>query len=709
MLRRALLAALVTVSSLAIIGLTADEALACTNGNCGDSITYLYFYTAGGESSVTSMPYGQPLLISALVSDDSGSCGTGQCDTPSGHVYFYDNGDPGYFAVSPTDPNFYTPPTLTDSNRSFDTVVSNLSVGNHSIRAHYSGGISSVNNPHPFNDSEDTKSILITKANTSATLTSSSPSASYGTAVTFTATVVSNPTASADVAKPSGTVSLVDTTGGGARLVEQKTLDQATGQVTFTESDLPVGSRTLEVVYLGDANYELVHSPGISQTITQAASTTTLTSSSNPSTFGSAVTFTATLNSTSASGTVTFAVDGNLQSPATVQSGKATFTTSTLTAGTHTIAATYSGDNNFTGSSSSGFTQTVNKVDTTGVIQSSPNPSVYGQTVNLSGTVSPSTATGPVTFYDGPNPLGNSTAPNPTGSTSSLSVGSHSLSFIYGGDSNHNASFSNTITHVVNKADTSIALTGPSSAVDFGSSVPISAAVSAVAPGAGTPTGTLTLYEGAQNLGSGTLSGGQVTISVPDLLPGSHNVTAVYNGDGNFNGSSSSTPLAITLTCQNNVSGPSVGTVTAGSDTSTCVTADVSTLVIPSRARVFVSGAQIRTVSSRGAARIAICGSTLLGSVSISEATGPVLLGDTTKGCAGNTFKGSTSLTFNRGFVTVADNVLVGLTASYNRGGVLIANNQLSGAMSCQSNVPAPTNGGRPNTGGTRSGQCIGL
>src|SRR5690242_17119941 len=109
MLRRVLLAALVAVSSLAIIGFTADEALACTNGNCGDSTTELFFYTGGGEHAVTSMPYGQPLLMSALVSDDSGSCDTGQCDRPSGHVYFYDNGDAGYFAVSPTDPNFYTP------------------------------------------------------------------------------------------------------------------------------------------------------------------------------------------------------------------------------------------------------------------------------------------------------------------------------------------------------------------------------------------------------------------------------------------------------------------------------------------------------------------------------------------------------------------------------------------------------------------------
>lgn len=713
MLRRALLAALVTISGLAIVGLDAPPAAADSCSSCGESETQLFFYHSDGNGQIQpggNFPYGQTLLMDALVSDVSGSCDIGDCNTPSGHVYFYDNGAADPFVASPEDPNYYTPIGVTDTNTPFEATVSNLSVGVHSIRAHYHSGTFSVSNPHKFDDSEDTKSIVIVKATTSASLVSGTPSASYGTAVSFTATVAPNPAVAANAAKPTGTVSLVDTTGGGARLVEQKTLDQSTGQVTFSENDLPVGTRTLEVVYLGDGNYELVHSPGITQTITQAASTTTVTSSTNPSTFGSPVTFTATMNSTSATGTATFSLDGTAQTPSTVSGGKATFTPSTaLTAGTHTVSAVYSGDSNFTGSSSNTLTQTVNKVNTVATLSSSVNPSVYGQSVGLSGAITPATATGSVTFYDSSTSIGTSSAPSASLSTSSLSVGSHSLSFAYAGDSNHNQSSSNTVTQVVNKANTSIALVGPSSAVDFGSSVPISATVSAVAPGAGTPTGTVTITEGALTLGTASLSGGVATFSIPDMLPGAHNLTATYSGDGNFNGSSSSTPLAITLTCQNNVSGPSVGTVTAGSDTSTCVTADVSTLVIPSGARVFVSGAQIRTVSSRGAARIAICGSTLLGSVSITDATGPVLMGDTTKGCAGNTFKGSTSVTFNRGFVTVADNVLVGLTASYNRGGVLIANNQLSGAMSCQSNVPAPTNGGRPNTGGTRSGQCIGF
>ena len=56
-----------------------------------------------------------------------------------------------------------------------------------------------------------------------------------------------------------------------------------------------------------------------------------------------------------------FAVDGaNFGSAVSLSGGKATVQDSALAAGTHTITATYSGDTNFAGSTSPGFTQTVN-------------------------------------------------------------------------------------------------------------------------------------------------------------------------------------------------------------------------------------------------------------------------------------------------------------------------------------------------------------
>ncbi|HLU08507.1 MAG TPA: Ig-like domain repeat protein, partial [Oceanobacillus sp.] len=74
--------------------------------------------------------------------------------------------------------------------------------------------------------------------------------------------------------------------------------------------------------------------------------TTTLTSSLNPSNFGEAVTFTATVTSASGTptGTVTFSIDGVSQAPVSLASGQASFTTSSLSVGAHTITASYSGE-----------------------------------------------------------------------------------------------------------------------------------------------------------------------------------------------------------------------------------------------------------------------------------------------------------------------------------------------------------------------------
>jgi hypothetical protein len=97
-------------------------------------------------------------------------------------------------------------------------------------------------------------------------------------------------------------------------------------------------------------------------------STTTLSSSLNPSVFGQAVTFTATVSTTgpgTPTGTVTFTIDGTAQTPVPLSGGQATFATSTLAVGTHSVAAAYSGDNTFSGSSGSlAPDQTVNPTGT---------------------------------------------------------------------------------------------------------------------------------------------------------------------------------------------------------------------------------------------------------------------------------------------------------------------------------------------------------
>ena len=189
---------------------------------------------------------------------------------------------------------------------------------------------------------------------------------------------------------------------------------------------------------------------GNPQVVNQASTTTSVTSSKNSSTFGQSVTFTATVTPASGSipnnETVTFYDNGaSIGTGATSGgNGTATFTTSSLTAGSHPITATYGGDSNFSSSTGSltGNPQVVNQASTTTSVTSSKNSSTFGQSVTFTATVTPASGSIPnnetVTFYDngasigtGATSGGNGTA---TFTTSSLTAGSHPITATYGGD-----------------------------------------------------------------------------------------------------------------------------------------------------------------------------------------------------------------------------------------------------------------------------------
>ncbi len=96
-----------------------------------------------------------------------------------------------------------------------------------------------------------------------------------------------------------------------------------------------------------------------------AATTTTLSSSPNPSTYGQAVTFTAVVTSylgTPADGeTVSFMKGKTVLGTGTLSGGSASFTTSTLKVGTTAVKTVYGGDSNFAGSTSKAVKQLVKK------------------------------------------------------------------------------------------------------------------------------------------------------------------------------------------------------------------------------------------------------------------------------------------------------------------------------------------------------------
>src|SRR5581483_4767879 len=170
--------------------------------------------------------------------------------------------------------------------------------------------------------------------------------------------------------------------------------------------------------------------------IDPATTTTTVTASPvSPQPQGTSVTFTAAVTPATAAGTVQF-FDGTtaLGTPVTVTSGSATFTTPDLAVGDHPITATFTpADGNTTTSTSDPITYTVQQPpaqNTSVTLAVSPGgTAVEGTSETLTATVTPSGATGAVTFLDNGTALGSAVdVSGGVASTSvALPVGDHSL------------------------------------------------------------------------------------------------------------------------------------------------------------------------------------------------------------------------------------------------------------------------------------------
>jgi large repetitive protein len=155
--------------------------------------------------------------------------------------------------------------------------------------------------------------------------------------VTFTATVTS----------PFGSIpdgELVNFFDGASQIGTETTVG---GVATFITSALSVKAHTIKAAYAGDATFK-TSTGTVKQTVTLYPTTTTMTSAPNPSVFRQKVTFTATVTTTAhnpVTGTVTFKEGSKALGASRLDgSGVATLTKMNLTAGSHSITATYNGD-----------------------------------------------------------------------------------------------------------------------------------------------------------------------------------------------------------------------------------------------------------------------------------------------------------------------------------------------------------------------------
>ncbi len=463
------------------------------------------------STSSPSVAFSDTVTLTAVVNSQSGLI-------PTGSVVFLDGS-----AVLQT--------VTLDGSGTAALSTPALAVGAHAITATYSG------DPNDFASSSSPVTQSVTAISTTTLLASSLSPVPAGGSVRLTATVTGalNPATT----PLTGSVSFLD----GSVTLGTATL---TSGIAFVDINSPsIGQHSIIATYNGAVDYATSASAALSLNVQLATTISTLGASPAPGIAGKAVVLTAgvTGNGGNPSGIVIFKDGGTSIGQGTVNaSGVTTFTISTLGPGPHMLTANYGGDQNDQPSSAS-LNFNVRQASTTTALSSSGSPAVFGLPLTLAASVSGTGGTpgGTVTFYEGARLLG-ATQLDSTGKAvltlASLPVGTHDLSAVYAGDTNDTTSNSAPIQQLISKTTTNTSLTTSAATLAQGSPVLFTAQVSS---NSGIPGGSVQFFDGSTLLGTGTLSqAGVTTLSTSSLVPGQHNITAVFPGDDSNSPSTSS-------------------------------------------------------------------------------------------------------------------------------------------------------------------------
>ncbi|MEU9924954.1 Ig-like domain repeat protein, partial [Streptomyces griseoluteus] len=451
--------------------------------------------------------------------------------TPSGTVTFDFGDDSGPVTA-----------VLTAGTAEAEHVFIDATVMPYQVTATYNGD-------PDFLPSTGSDTQAVEPAATTTFLLSAPDPAPAGQTSTFVAQVVPAPPA-AD--SPTGTVTFDFGTS-----TLQAPVVGGTATVTRTNPGAADSPYTVTATYSGDTNF--TPSTGSdSQTVIQAVSLTTVNSSPGPSMTGQEVTFTATMTATSGSaltpsGAVTFDF-GDGTAPVTVvladATAKVVHAYTSAVGSPYTVTATYSGDTDFSGSTGSRL-HTVDPAETTTTVTTAPDPSVTGESVSVAVTpVTPAdgTPTGTVTldFGDGSRPVtavlvdGSATVVH---SYNSAASSPFTITATYSGDANFDPSQS-TVVHTVTPDPTTTTVTSSAEPSAVGQTVTFFVQVAPGPPGAGTPTGTVSIDFGDGTAPATTpLTGGVATVThaYNSTAASPYMVTAAYGGDADFSASTGTT------------------------------------------------------------------------------------------------------------------------------------------------------------------------
>jgi uncharacterized protein (TIGR03437 family) len=344
---------------------------------------------------------------------------------------------------------------------------------------------------------------------------------------------------------PTGTVQFLN----GATVLGTITLSGS--QATLTN---PPAGASVTAVYSGDTNFNGASSATGVSSSQSTLSSVSITSSLNPTSLGQPVTFTITVSGSGSTSTPTGTIqlyDGTtLIATLTLSGAQATFSTASLGGGSHNIIAKYSGDSTFP--TAQGIYGQVVFATATMTITATPLSAVYGSAITVTATVGPSTPPvgfsapgGQVNFTEGNTALGSATLSSGTASFALplLSVGTHVITGTYAGDGTW-TSTARTVTVTITIASS---MTNLSVALNQAGQAVLTAAVSAVAPGTGAPTGSVQFKDTLSGVVVATapLSNGSAATNLA-IAAANRPLAAFYPGDTNFQSSTSvSLPVAI--------------------------------------------------------------------------------------------------------------------------------------------------------------------
>jgi len=401
--------------------------------------------------------------------------------------------------------------------------ISGLGGGSHSLSASYAAQGS-------FAASSATGALQVNQAQPTVSFTGAPASAAYQSMFAVVATTNASTTA---VITASGACSIVG------------------NSVTMTAA---TGNCSLTATWASDNNY-LAASATQSTAATKANPTVTFTGAPANAVYESTFTIASTTNaSTKPTYRGTSGICSVSGTTVTMKSGT----------GTCTLTASWAADSNYIAATGTQTTAAEMANSTVAISATTPNPSLTGQAVTVSVSVAPvapatTNPTGNVTVSDELGDSCKATLSSGTGSCniSVSAAGAQTLTATYNGNTNFNTSASSGVSQTVDMASTTTTVASSPTTSVTGQPVTVKFKVAAVSPGKGTPTGTVTVSDGAGDMCSATVATGSCVITI--TAAGSKTLTGSYSGDSNF---ASSTSASVTQTVNE---AKTKTTITAGS------------------------------------------------------------------------------------------------------------------------------------------------